>query len=110
MEELFENLTDGNITEVKTVLASVIMALALYQLDGPDGRHWRSWNEALKRALVPTQSRRADGCADGSWDPAVDRWGFAGGRVYATAINVLTLEVFYRYERVFGAQRSHKSK
>ncbi len=32
MEELFENLTDGNITEVKTVLASVIMALALYQL------------------------------------------------------------------------------
>ena len=35
--------------------------------------------------------------------PAVDRWGFAGGRVYATAINVLTLEVYYRYENVFGA-------
>jgi hypothetical protein len=30
----------------------------------------------------------------------VDRWRQAGGRVYATAINGLTLEVSYRYERV----------
>src|SRR5690606_28594174 len=35
----------------------------------------------------------------GSWDP-VGPWGPAGGRVYSTAINVLTLEVFYRYKRI----------
>jgi len=38
-----------------------------------------------------------DACVYGSWDP-IDAWGTAGGRVYATAINALTLEVYYRYE------------
>ncbi|HEX5608828.1 MAG TPA: DUF6529 family protein [Solirubrobacterales bacterium] len=31
MEHLIEDLTRGNVTEVKVVLASVVMALALYQ-------------------------------------------------------------------------------
>jgi len=77
--------------------------LALFQYDGPDGKYWKQWNEAMKTALVPHQKIRKDGCEDGSWDPTMDRWGFAGGRVYATAINVLTLEVYYRYENVFGS-------
>jgi len=32
VEDLIENLTRGNVTEVKVVLASVIVALAVYQL------------------------------------------------------------------------------
>ncbi|HEY6730533.1 MAG TPA: DUF6529 family protein [Solirubrobacterales bacterium] len=32
MEDLIENLTRGNVTEVKVVLASVLLALAVYQL------------------------------------------------------------------------------
>lgn len=32
MEDVIENLTRGNVTEVKVVLASVILALAVYQL------------------------------------------------------------------------------
>ena len=39
----------------------------------------------------------------GSWEP-IDRWGGEGGRVYATAINALTLEVYYRYANVFGTR------
>jgi hypothetical protein len=35
----------------------------------------------------------------GSWDP-VDPWGSAGGRVYSTAINALTLQVYYRYRKI----------
>jgi len=77
-------------------------ALALFQHDAPSGRHWKGWNAAMQKALLPRQATRAAGCLDGSWDPAVDRWGAVGGRVYATAINVLTLEVFYRYGRVLG--------
>jgi hypothetical protein len=77
--------------------------LALFQFDGPNGKYWKQWNESMKNALVQHQKVRKDGCEDGSWDPAVDRWGFQGGRIYATAINVLTLEVYYRYENVFGA-------
>jgi hypothetical protein len=34
----------------------------------------------------------------------VDRWSGEGGRVYATAINALTLEVYYRYANVFGTR------
>ena len=32
MENLVENLTNGNVTEVKVILASVALALAVYQL------------------------------------------------------------------------------
>ncbi|MDX6627723.1 MAG: hypothetical protein QOE56_2712 [Solirubrobacterales bacterium] len=32
MERLIEDLTNGNVTEVKVVLASVVLALAVYQL------------------------------------------------------------------------------
>ncbi|MBI3272198.1 MAG: hypothetical protein HYZ53_24610 [Planctomycetes bacterium] len=42
--------------------------------------------------------------ACGSWD-ADDRWGFEGGRIYATALNTLTLEVYYRYESVLSGQK-----
>jgi len=71
-------------------------SLALFQLDGPDGPRWRKWNDPLKRALVAHQATHDEGCAEGSWDPAVDRWGFAGGRVFTTAMNALTLETYYR--------------
>ncbi len=33
----------------------------------------------------------------GSWSPAGAKWGSSGGRVYATAMAVLSLEVYYRY-------------
>jgi hypothetical protein len=69
-------------------------SLAMMQLGGS---FWKSWNTAMKDALLPTQHRK--GCLNGSWDP-VGPWGTAGGRVYATAINVLTLEVYYRYGRI----------
>jgi hypothetical protein len=66
---------------------------AMYQVDGP---RWKSWEKAMLSALVPNQ--RSGGCEDGSWDP-VGEWCRAGGRVYATAINCLTLEIHYRYKR-----------
>ena len=78
-------------------------SLALFQFDGPDGVKWRSWNETMKAALVKNQLAAPAGCRCGSWDP-LDLWSRAGGgRVYATAINALTLEVYYRYANVFGA-------
>jgi hypothetical protein len=76
--------------------------LALFQYDGPDGPMWKKWNEPMKNALVPNQKTAKDGCRNGSWDPEVERWGSEGGRVYAVAVNALTLEVYYRYPSVFG--------
>ena len=39
------------------------------------------------------------GCARGSWPPT-DQWGAHGGRIYSTALAVLTLEVYYRFAKV----------
>jgi hypothetical protein len=79
-------------------------SLALFQYDGPKGPFWSKWNEPMKNAIVPHQKTAKSGCENGSWDPSADRWGFEGGRVYAAAINALTLEVYYRYANVFGTK------
>jgi hypothetical protein len=68
---------------------------AMYQLGGD---HWKQWSGSLNTAVVKTQRSEA-GPEKGSWDPI----GFAGprgGRVYATAMMVLTLEAYYRYTRL----------
>ncbi|MBN2489855.1 MAG: terpene cyclase/mutase family protein [Planctomycetes bacterium] len=72
--------------------------LAMFQVGGPP---WQKWNRAMKAAIIDHQ--RKDGCEKGSWDP-VGPWGEDGGRVYATAILTMCLEVYYRYGKVFGAK------
>jgi hypothetical protein len=67
---------------------------AMFQIGG---NHWKQWKKTLNDALVKTQ--RKEGHAKGSWDP-ISAWGEDGGRVYATAIGVLCLEVYYRYTRL----------
>jgi hypothetical protein len=49
------------------------------------------------------KSQRKDANFKGSWDP-IDPWGQDGGRVYATAIMVLCLEVYYRYSKILGGR------
>jgi TPR repeat protein len=71
-----------------------------YAMFQAGGNGWVTWNRALQSALLPHQ--RTGACVDGSWDPVCE-WALAGGRVYATAISALTLEAYYRYERVDGA-------
>ncbi|MBI4586848.1 MAG: terpene cyclase/mutase family protein [Planctomycetes bacterium] len=68
-----------------------------YALFQYGGKPWKDWNEDMKKALLSTQ-RQGDIDEDGSWDP-IDEWGKAGGRVYATALGAMTLEVYYRFIR-----------
>ena len=71
--------------------------LASFHAGGPQ---WEAWNQHLQEALLPLQ-HRSGGPLDGSWDP--DRvWGGHGGRVYATALAALTLEIYYRYRPLHG--------
>jgi len=69
--------------------------------EDPDRKRWERWNAALIKALVDNQA--AAGCSAGSWD-ADDRWSFEAGRVYATALNVLTLESYYRVPALLGSK------
>jgi len=59
------------------------------------GEPWRRWNEVVRKRLVATQVG-GKLCARGSW-PCPGAYSKEGGRVYTTALGVLTLEVYYRY-------------
>lgn len=63
--------------------------LATFQQQGPA---WHEWNRSLRPILVSLQRRV--GHADGSWRAADTG---DAGPVYATALCVLMLEVYYRY-------------
>jgi hypothetical protein len=58
---------------------------------------WSSWSGRAGRLLGAHQRKFNEGCPAGSWDP-VDKWGGEGGRVYATAANLLTLGIILREE------------
>lgn len=77
--------------------------LSIFQLGGD---RWQTWNNTVRDLLVDNQ-RVGDGCFDGSWDPTgagghkVDKV----GRLLVTAYAVLSLEVYYRYQRVVEPRR-----
>jgi hypothetical protein len=86
-------------------------SLALNQFDGPDnprasGKLWNAWNKDMVEAILGLQDRGERGCTSGGWI-ANDRWAnYSGtGPLYDTAMNVLTLEVYYRYPNAFGRKR-----
>lgn len=59
-----------------------------------EGDEWKQWNEAMRDQLIATQADA--GHAAGSWyfsggDAS------SGGRLYNTAMAIMTLEVYYRY-------------
>jgi hypothetical protein len=58
------------------------------------GKHWKAWNDRLRDLLVSSQATQ--GGLAGSWEP-VDAREKPGGRLYATAVRLLMLEVYYRH-------------
>lgn len=59
------------------------------------GDYFSRWNPRIRDLLVKTQE--LEGHKAGSWDPTISDYGNRGGRIYATSMAVLTLEVYYRY-------------
>ncbi len=92
-------------------------SLALNQFDGPDsprpnaGTYWNPWKKQMEDAIIELQdkSKERDVCSRGGW-LVNDRWSHAGRVIYNTAINVLTLEVYYRYENAFGAGKRERGE
>jgi hypothetical protein len=58
------------------------------------GDAWRQWNLALRDMLVQTQVKT--GHLAGTWDPA-DQWDYQAGRLYASSLRLLALEVYFRH-------------
>lgn len=67
--------------------------LAMYQLGG---KNWELWNSALQKTLLTSQEK--NGCVAGSWNNGLYT---DGGRVFWTCLAILSLQVYYRYPKVF---------
>jgi hypothetical protein len=63
----------------------------LFHVQGP---RWKQWNEKCRDLLVSTQVTQ--GGLAGSWAPE-DARERAGGRICATSLRLLMLEVYYRH-------------
>lgn len=70
-------------------------SMALFQQEGPDSTRHAEWRGRLREVLLKLKDQR------GSWRPA-GKWCSVGGRVYATAVNALTLMAGRRYPRLLG--------
>ncbi len=66
-------------------------SIILHHLGGKD---WERWNVRMRKYLVETQGN--GGHESGSWYFA-ERHSTQGGRLYSTAMAIMTLEVYYRY-------------
>jgi len=90
----------GKEAEDRDALLTYLSAVALRL--GENDTLWKSWRDRAKTALV--QAARFDdegnGCPAGSWDAQGPTDG-PRGRVITTALNIMTLEIIYRYATVF---------
>ncbi len=68
-----------------------------------DGPLWERWNRQMRNRLVREQADR--GHEAGSWHYQ-DEHAEEGGRLYNTAMAVLTLEVYYRYLPLYTPRAS----
>jgi hypothetical protein len=74
--------------------------LALYQ---HGGEPWTKWNAKMRDKIVGLQSTSAH--QTGSWKPDSSLYGSKGGRIYCTTLAALSLEVYYRYLRLYDAPK-----
>ncbi|MDP6061285.1 MAG: terpene cyclase/mutase family protein, partial [Pirellulaceae bacterium] len=63
------------------------------------GNGWPQWNARMRDYLVETQAKREH--EKGSWF-FPDPHGTYGGRLYTTAMCIMTLEVYYRHMPLYG--------
>jgi len=59
------------------------------------GRAWATWNSRMTSLLLETQEKTGD--HKGTWAPHGQHHGEGGARLMATALAVMTLEVYYRH-------------
>jgi hypothetical protein len=61
------------------------------------GEEWKKWNDKMREILIKSQDS-SNAATAGSWSPVgEDGLTQVGGRLMVTSLNILTLEVYYRY-------------
>lgn len=91
-EYLMKHLPPESGTKVGAQYYYYYATQVLHHLEGPN---FDLWNHRMREHLIRTQEK--SGHRAGSWDPAGSDYGSRGGRMYSTAMAILTLEVYYRH-------------
>ena len=78
--------------------------LAMHQMGG---RYWRAWNQKIKK-MYPDKQRKSPPELAGSWDP--DTAVLNGGRLFSTAMSILSLETYYRFSPLMGKSPDEEEK
>ena len=97
------NNTDDHVFNLSGYYRWYNCTMAMFQVGGEP---WKRWNDAIRDRVVAMQVQ-GEGCDRGSW-PTNDVQSAWGGRNYTTALAVLTLEVYYRFQRVAGQPEEEK--
>jgi len=100
---IMENLPPESATALGDVYYYYYATQVLHHMEGPE---FDIWNARMREHLIRLQEK--SGHKAGSWSPEGVVFGEAGGRLYATCMALITLEVYYRhlpmYRNVFAEQ------
>ena len=83
-----------SLPKTKQPLTSYYWYYATQAMYHMQGSYWETWNAHTSELLISTQQMTGNNA--GTWNP-IDNWEKSGGRVYATSLKLLMLEVYYRH-------------
>lgn len=89
---LMQNLPPDSGDQLGAIYYYYYATQVLHHMEGED---FDLWNLRMREHLLRTQAR--SGHEEGSWSPQGADWGKQGGRIYATSLSLLTLQVYYRH-------------
>ena len=89
---LMENLPPESASQLGAIYYYYYATQVLHHLEGSD---FDLWNHRMREHLLRLQE--SEGHAAGSWNPQGADWGKQGGRLYATSLAMMTLQVYYRH-------------
>jgi hypothetical protein len=89
---LMQNLPPESASSAGPMYYYYYASQVLHHMEGQD---WDKWNHRMREHLIRTQEQSGEQV--GSWSPVGVDYGSRGGRMYATSLAVLSLEVYYRH-------------
>jgi hypothetical protein len=91
-EHMLQNLPPESAAQLGQIYYYYYATQVLHHREGSD---FDLWNHRMREHLIRTQEQ--SGHAVGSWNPRGTDWGSRGGRLYATSLSLMTLQVYYRH-------------
>lgn len=91
-KEIMKNLPPESGTTLGPIYYYYYATQVLHHMEGEE---FDLWNARMREHLIRTQEKT--GHRAGSWNPKGTDYGDRGGRLYATGMALMTLQVYYRH-------------